>query len=70
MMILSKICISATYKGRTDFYIPLSKPKSRKSGDKIRVHRNYIHKNQIQFKAHTGLFKHHCATALTLTEFR
>lgn len=54
----------------TNFYILLSKPKSRKSGDKIRVHRNYINKNQIQFKANTGLFKHHGTIALTLTEFR
>lgn len=29
---------------QTDFYIPLSKPKSRNFGDKIRVHRNYIYK--------------------------
>lgn len=26
--------------------------------------------NQIQFKANTGLFKHRCTIALTLTEFR
>jgi len=50
-------------KEQIDFKVPLAKTKVCKSGDKIRVHRKYIHKYQIHFKSKhrfvlTALYKY------------